>query len=255
MSKFADLLRRAGRAEPPRLGFGAAARKPAPSMLLLAVVRDRWRQGVADAIAAGADLVLLAGRVADKELADAAGAADGKPVGLLLPDADAAAPERLRTAGIDFAVLELAADAGVLTDDDLGFALRLTDDLTDVQLRSLESVAFDAVYIDKPLEHLTIARMLDLQRIALFARKRLLVAVAGQLDDAALKALSEMAIAALVVDMHERHGPDMLRELRQRVDALPPPRPRRREERAEALIPGGAIAAAAEDEEDDDYDE
>jgi hypothetical protein len=119
----------------------------------------------------------------------------------------------------------------------------------------MESIALDAVYVDKPLDHLTIASMLDLQRIALFARKRLLVAVAGPLDDAALKALSEMAIAALAVDMHDRHGADTLRDLRQRVDALPPPRPRRRDERAEALIPGGAIAAAAEDEEDDEYDE
>jgi hypothetical protein len=64
-----------------------------------------------------------------------------------------------------------------------------------------------------------------------------------------------MGVAALVVDMHDRHGADTLRDLRQRVDTLPPPRPRRREERAEALLPGAAIAAAAEEEEEDDYDE
>jgi hypothetical protein len=255
MSKFADLLRRAGRGEPPRLGFGAAARKPPPSIVLMAVVRERWRQGVADAVTAGADVLLLAGRASDKDLADAVAAAEGKPVGVLLADADAAAPERLRAAGVDFAVLELAADAGVLTDEQLGFALRLSDDLTDVQLRSLESVALDAVYIDKPLDHLTIARLLDLQRVALFARKRLLVAVGPQLEEPGLKALSEMGVAALVVDMHDRHGADTLRDLRQRVDTLPPPRPRRREERAEALLPGAAIAAAAEEEEEDDYDE
>ena len=87
MGKLTDIIKRAGRTEPAAMGFAPSARKSHPSMLIVAIAGDHWPRAVSDAIDAGADALLLAGRPADRDIQEALAAAKDRACGLLAPDA------------------------------------------------------------------------------------------------------------------------------------------------------------------------
>ncbi len=250
MSKLADLIRRAAKSEPTSIGFGAGARKPAPTMLLIACIGERWSKGAADAQAA--DALLLTGRPREQDLSEAGAAAGERPCGGIASEADADALSRLRSAGLDFAVVSTQASASALLEEDLGLVLHLRDDLPDVQLRALENRPLDALYLEQDAQHpLTIRRQLDLQRISGLARKPLLVPVRPNAEQHDLLSLRESGATLLALDLSERGAPEALPRLRAVIDALPPRRKPRAEEREVSLL-GSARAASDDDDEDDD---
>lgn len=251
MSKLADLIRRTTRVEGRRIGFGSATRQAGPTMLLVALVSERWPQGTAEATAAGADVVFLTGRPGDKDIADAVSAANDHPCGALAPDIDAARLATLRQAGLDFVALDTHAPGSALNENDLGFVLHIRDDLTDIQLRTLESLHLDALYLETNASPLTIARLMDLRRVTGLARRPLLLPVrqdAGQ-DD--LLALRESGVGLLAVDMKERGAADAVKRLRGVIDGLPKRRQSRDDTGREAMLPRAAASHEHEDEDDD----
>jgi hypothetical protein len=252
MSKLNDLIRRALRAEPAPIGFGAGAQKPAPTMLLAALAGDHWSRAAAEAIAAGADALVLAGRPGDKELAEAIGAADGKPCGLIAADATADQLAKLRAAGLDFAVLDLQTPSAALQEEELGMVLRVRDDLTDFQLRAIDSLSVDALYLERETGASTIARQLDLLRVSGLARKPLLVAVRGDAQQPDLLSLRDAGVVAVAVDLGERGAAGALRRLRGVIDGLPRRKPRKRGEGEVSLVRLGAPPPPPRDDEDED---
>lgn len=248
MSKLADLIRRATRAEPGPMGFASGPRKPPPTMLLVALVGERWAQRVGDAVTAGADAFLLTGQPSEKELAEAVSAADGRPCGLLA-SADGEQPSRLRQAGLDFLVLEPQAPASALMDEKLTLLLHLRDELTDTQLRTLDALPLHAVYVERESAALTIWRQMELQRISGLARRPLMLQAQLDAQQQDLLSLREAGVALATVDLRERGAADALRRLRGVIDALPRRRALRRGERPEVTLPR-AVGQAEEEEEE-----
>lgn len=251
MSKLADLIRRAVRTEPAPIGFATAARKTPPSMTLAAIISDHWAQGVHDAIAAGADAVLLSGRPNDRDVKEAVAAAGDKPCGAVLNDASASA---LRDAGIDFIVVEPDTPAAALLDQKLGFVFHLRGDLTDIQLRTLDPLPLDAILLEREATPATILRRMELQRITALARTALFVPVPPETEQPDLLTLRDAGVAIIAIDLKERNAIDAMKRLRAVIDALPRPRPRRRDERPSVSIPSAA-AGQHEHEEDDAEDD
>ncbi|MGB2694900.1 MAG: hypothetical protein WBD55_06885 [Dehalococcoidia bacterium] len=250
MTKLSALLRKTGRSEPAPFGFGSAPRKSSPTMLLVALIGERWQKGVADAAVAGADAFVLTGKPGDGELASAIGAADVRPCGLLLTQPADGDLERVCKAGVDFLIVAPDAPAATLTDDDLGTVLQVKDELSDIQLRVIEGLSLDAIYLEQQTGALTIRQQMDLQRISGLTRKPLLLHVRLNADQDDLLSLRDAGALLVGIDMKERDAIDALRRLRGVIDALPPHRKPRRDERQEVTLPRTAAREKAEEDEE-----
>lgn len=249
MSKLADLIQRTTRVEGRALGFAASTRKaPAGTLLLVALVSERWAQGTTEA--QGADAVFLTSRPSEKDVADAVAAANDKPVGVLASDVDSDRVAKLRDAGVDFVALDTDTSANALAPEDIGFVLHLREDLSDMHLRALESLPLDALYLESGSPALTIARQIELRRVSGLARKPLLLPVRPDAQQDDLIALRESGVTLLGIDMQERGAAETLSRLRGVIEALPQRRTPR-ERPSEALLPRAAVASSDEDEDED----
>lgn len=249
MSKLAVLLRKITRAEPQPFGFGAGPRRPSPTMLLIGLASERWPRHVDEAANAGADAFLLTGKPSESDLASAAAAAGERPCGLLLPHPTPGDVERAKKVGLDFLVTPLEAPAALLGDEDLGLLLTLTDDLTDVELRTIDGLAVDGIYLEQQAGALTIRQQINLQRISGLTRKPLMLHIRPTADQDDLLSLRDAGAPLVALDLKERDALDALRRLRTVIDTLPPRRKRRREERPEVVLPRTTAREMAEEDE------
>lgn len=251
MAKLNDLIKSATHPEPDQMGFGASARKLQPSILLVALVGDHWSRAVADAIAAGANAIVLQGKPGERDIADAVAAAGDAPVGVTLNDSSMDDLPKLREAKVDFVLVGPNAPAAALVEEDLAIVLQLREELSDVQLRSLEPWSLDAIYFDREIAPATIMKVLELQRVSGLARKPLLVPLPVDNTKDDLMALRDAGVAMFAVDMKDRAAIDSLKKFRETIDALPRRRPRKDDKR-EAFLPTGGTGSAHEHGDDDD---
>lgn len=245
MPKLADLIQRSTRSEPAPLGFASQRGKTPPSIILVATISKDWKKSVTAAIAAGADAALLSNGPSKNDIADAIAAADGHACGLL-DGSDAAA---LREAGLDFVVLGTDAPASVLQDDELSLVVRVPADLTDIQLRTMETLAIDALYVDQATPD-TILGQMELRRVSGLARRPLLVPTPNDASQDALLSLRDAGVALIAVDA--TGGTNELARMRELVDALPRRKRRRHEGGFDVTVPGAASAHEHDDEDDED---
>ncbi len=250
MGKLSDLIKRVS-TEPEPMGFGATARKARSSLVLVAIVGERWPRLAGEAIDAGADVMLLTGRLNDSDVKEAVSATKDKPCGLLAGEASSEQLEHLREAGVDFAVLSPNAPAASTVDQKLSLVLHMRDDLTDIQLRTIEALPIEAIYLDREIAPLTIMRLVELQRVAGLARKPLLIQVAPGIAKQDLVALRDAGAALAGIDMKERDAVDALRKLRAEIDAMPRRRERKDEQTRVALTHARGDSAEEEDEDDE----
>ena len=252
MIKLAELIRRATRTEAGPIGFGAAPRKAPSTIVLVAEIGRDWAKGAGEAVAAGADAVLLTGAPGESDLAAAVAAAKEAPCGLAAPDADAAAAVRLRDANLAFLVLSSSTSASALQDEKGCFILHITRDLTDAQLRTLEALPLDAIALDWEATPLTIGRQMELRRVNGLSRLPLMLRVAANVGEQELLSLREAGVTLAAVE----GGTDAIRQVRAGIDGLPARRGLRREEREPVALPHGArVSAPTEEDEGDEDDE
>lgn len=251
MGKLADLIQRAGKPETAPLGFASVRAKAEPSMITVAVIAKDYANATAAAVSSAA-AVLLAGKPSDSDLKAATEAAAGKPCGL--STSDAAAIANLAENGIDFVVLDSSTPASALQTDGLDFVLKISEDISDIQLRTVEPLPIEALYLDSPAATLTIGRQMELQRITGLARKPMLTAPAEDVSRDDLLSLRDSGAILLAVDISKSGGDKTLQRLQEQVEALPPRRQRRSGEKASVTIPAATTAAGSEedDEEDDE---
>lgn len=253
MSKLAEKIRRVTLVKPTPMGFGAAGRARALTMLLLGLAADRWEERARQAASGGVGALILAfAESAPKEgdLRDAVRAAGDVPCGVQLDHADPEVIERLRQADVDFFVFEAERTAAAtLLDENLGYVIHLREEISDVYLRTLEPLPLDAILMPSPEGSLTVRAQMELQRVAGLARTPLIVAVPPSTGPAELQCLRDTGVAGVAVDLGVPGGVEALPALRQGIEGLPPRR-RRREERGEPLLPAMAPSAAEEEEED-----
>jgi len=249
VSKLADKIRKATRAEPGPIGFGAAVeRKPAPTLLCLVRLAGGQAKEAAQAATRGADAVILDGADAS-HLSGLAKELGGVPLGIRCTKADRATAAKAREAGADFVVIDGESAAESVLEEKLGYVFVTPHEVGDVVLRVMETLQLDALLVPPPDGSFTLRRLLDLRRLSLFTRAPLLMEVAPDASASHLQALRESGVVGVILD--GRHL-SKLASLRATLESLPP-RGRRREERAEAILPAAVASASSEDEDDEDY--
>jgi hypothetical protein len=258
MSKLGDSIRRTLRTSSVPIGFGRAPQGATDRSLVVSVVfsslsADRARE----AVSKGADTCLFA--VPDPkeaELEKVLEALGETPGGLLTQRADRSSLDRLADLGLDYVALEPEiAPAAALLHPRLGRVLIVADDLSDSHLRTLEAMSLEAVFLRSWTGSLTVRAQMELQRIAGFSRKPLMLPVQPVIESPDLEALREAGVAVLAIDGDRREDLEALSALKQAVQSLPPRR-RGRDERPEAILPSAqALAGAEQDEEEDDDDD
>jgi len=257
MSKLADRIRLALRTEQPPMGFAAAsARAARPSLLVGVVVSSLSAERAGEAASRGADTCLFAASdPKEGELQEALTALGDTPAGLLPRQTDRSSLDRLAEAGLDYLAFTLETPAAALLHPQLGRVLVLEGELSDALLRTLDPMPVDAIYLRSWKGPLTVRGHMELQRIAGFSRKPLMIPVPAQVDGPELEALREAGVVILAVDGDRRENLEALPALRQAVSSLPARR-RRREERPEAILPPPQpVAVAATEEEPEEEDE
>jgi len=249
MSKLADRIRKAARPEPAPLGFGAhAARATRSSLLVIARLSSGDAGKAEEASKKGADVVIVDGADAGKAR-DTVAKAPGLTVGIRPNTADRKSVAALRDAGADFVVLDAESTAAeAMLEEKIGFVLDHRGDGDDTGLRLLGEVGLDAIIIPSPPEHLTLAELLKLRRLAALTRVPLLTAVKPDAEAGHLHALRDSGVAGVIV---ESSALGKLGDLKARIDSLPA-RGRGREERAEAVLPAATLGRAETFEDDDD---
>jgi len=245
MSKLSDRIRKVTRLQPAPLGFGAARSAPEPTMLLAGLAKDA--QAAAELRRRGADVVIVGSpdRAAPREPL----ALENAVVGAGIAGKDDDEAKAYREASYDFVVFDPnKASATALLDEVVGYVAVLPHDLSDSELRTLESFGLDALDIGQVSGALTARRLIDLRRIYAMTRKPLMARVEGNISGPMLQALRD---ANVVIVAAER--PDDVERLRKAIDALPPRSRGKAEDRPTPLVPHAT--AAGEDHEHDDDDD
>lgn len=244
MSKLSDKIRKASRMEALPLGFMAARAAKEPTMLLCGVAKDA--RGAAELARHGADFVIVTGGGKAVAPGDAK-ELDGTIAGAWIEgDTDA---QSLKEGGFDFVVFDAdkTASTAVLSED-VGYVMTLPKDASDMDLRSLEGFALDAIDIGAIKGGLTVRRHMELRRVSALTRKPLLVSLPdGDMPVKQLQALRDTNVIAVAAE-----SAAVVEQLRKTIDALPPRSRRKDEERPSPLVPATAAGGEHEHEEEDE---
>lgn len=264
MSRFIDKLKQASQPVPQPMGFGAKQSISKPVMLLVASLSGADVKDPADYLAgADAGLLPVAGLSAGaKKLKEIAGLTPDIPWGGLLEGNCRGGVKQIIKAGCDFIVFTPETSLEVLGEDKVGKVLAVTSSLNDGELRAVGELPADAVFItaqDEKGYFLSWRHLISFKRFSGLLTKPLLVSVPPNVTADELQALWDVGVDGVVVDVEAGQPAGKLKELRQMIDSLVPPKQRKRAKMA-ALIPGvggeaGTLAEEEEEEEDDDDDE
>jgi hypothetical protein len=241
VSKLADRIRKAARIESQSIGFMAARAEKQATMLLGGLARDA--RAAAELARRGADFVIVqkAAPGDGKECGDAIAGA------LIEGDADATA---YKDGGFDFVIFDPdRTSSTAVLEENVGYVMIAPRDASDTDLRAIEAFQLDAVDVGELKGPLTVRRQMELRRIFGLTRKPLFATVAADISVAALQALRDTNVAAVMAD-----SGDHVDRLRKTIDALPPRTRRRDDDRPTPLVPRAA-PGAGEDEHDHDHDD
>ena len=247
MSKLRRRLRNLGRSTNSGIGF-SATRNAAPARQVL-VVADVTSGDSAAAVAAGADVLL----VAPEHVAAAVAAAGDRPVGVRLDAATAETVSAAVAAGADFFVFDdsrTAATALLPAPEsdrrtEPGRILRLEADPTDERLRSITALALDAMLVEGIDAAMTVREQLALRRTAELASAPIMAVAAAAPTSDALQVWRDAGARLVLVP----GDADTVRATAAAAAQVPAPR-RSRDDRDTPLIP--AFAGHHHDDEDDE---
>lgn len=245
MSKLAEKIRNASRSEPQPLGFGSSKVAVVSTMVLAAVASNAG--SAAELVQRGADVVIVG---SPKSAAPASGGKDvnGAVAGARISGTAANEATQYREGGYDFVVFDPNATAAIaLLDEKIGYVLSLPDDLTDNDVRTLESFQLDAIDVGALSGPLTVRKQIDLRRIFAMTRKPLMASIDAAISLTELQALRDTNVLVAVVE-----GADNVAKLRKTIDALPPRSRRKDDDRPTPLVPHNAMADDEPDEHDHD---
>jgi hypothetical protein len=243
LSKFGDKIRRASRLEAQPMGFVTARGSADATMVLVGMARDA--RSASEMVKRGADAVVI-GSSGSPATANDAKQIDGAIPGGWLDGRSEGASKALKDGAYDFVVFDpdKTASTAVL-EEGVGYVISLPGDVSDNELRAIESFSLDALFVGEIKGAMTVRKQMELRRIFGLARKPLMATIPPDITPAELQALRDTNVVVVATDSAD--GAEKLRTL---IDALPP-RARRREDpdRPIAMVPR---ATTSEDEEDDD---
>jgi hypothetical protein len=260
MSKLGDKIRKARELELGGIGFGAmAARRHAPSMLLIVHGPASVIQLSGDLAGRGVDAVLLSFSNPQAEMGQVAKwakEASDVPCGAQVAAASGRIVAALKEAGADFLAFDAeATSAEALLDREMGYVLALSGEPTDSFLRAMDAFPLEGLWLYDWQGPLTVRRQMELLRLHLLSRTPLFVPAQPDIDPAELECLRDAGVVAIAVNGAEASTWQRLGDLRQAIDGLPP-RARRREERPGVVLPlGRELTPQVEEEEEEEGEE
>ena len=254
MNKLREWLKKIAGAEAPRMGFGAPASKAkGPSMGLLVALSSIDKKMAGLAVEAGAEaLVVRAGLASDAEALRAL-IQDFRQClwGVQLDGGQA--PEG--NLGFDFTILSTSSTLSALKGEEQGRLLAVDPSWDDVQLRVLEQLPVDGAVFSLRLKEETrpaVEHLITVRRLSLLLRKPLFLELGRSLPAEDLEQLRDGGLSGLLVPAGAAGWPDVIKELRQNIEALPPRgKPRRELDAILPSIPGGRPPKPDEEEEDE----
>lgn len=257
MSKFIELMEKAGRQTNSPMGFAQAKDQSdvAPQLVLVAGVLPedlQKRPGLAET---NADAFLVGGLLEDSKLDSSTKSLSGRLWGARLPQFSASDVKGLMKMGCDYIVLEsMDTEAAVLNEEDLGTVVALGGDLGDETIRSICELPVDAVLFSpaQRTQPMTIGHLASIQRVRGLTDKPLLVEAPLGLGQPDLEALRNLGISALIVDVPPANK---ITKVKAAIEGLPQPMPRRQSRDAQLPHLASAPEASRPIPEDDDEDE
>jgi hypothetical protein len=239
LSKLSDKIRKCSRLEAQPLGFVTSTATKDATMVLVGLAKQAG--DAADLARRGADAVCVDGSISG-------GTGDGP--GRLVTGArvsDKVDGRALKEAGFDFALFDPdKTPSTAVLEEDIGYVIALPSDISDVELRAIESFQLDAIDVGRLDNALTVRRQIDLRRIFALTRKPLMARVPADISVDQLQALRDTNVIIVAAE-----GGDNIERLRKTIDALPPRTRRRDEERAMPVIPRSAPGHDEEHEHED----
>ncbi|MCJ7511286.1 MAG: hypothetical protein MUP14_10460 [Dehalococcoidia bacterium] len=259
MSKLGDKIGKARRLELGAIGFGAmAARRDAPSMLLIVHGPASGMRPAADLAGRGVDAVLLSLSNPQAEMGQVAKWAEEAgdvPCGAQVTAASGRIVADLKQAGGDFLAFDAeATSAEALLEREMGYVLALSGEPTESFLRLMDAFSLDGLWLYDWQGPLTVRRQMELFRLHLLSRKPLFVPAQPDIGPAELECLRDAGVVAIAVNGAEPSTWERLGDLRQAIDGLPP-RARRREERPDVMLPLGRELSSQDEEEEEEGQE
>jgi hypothetical protein len=244
VSKLAEKIRRVSRIEAQQLGFVTSRASKDATMVLVGLAKDA--NEAADLAKRGADAVLIGAGGKGASPSDAKQAGDAIAGAMLDGKSTATA---FKDGGFDFVAFDpdKTASTAVL-EENIGYVILLPRDVSDIDLRAIESFQLDAIDVGALERDLTVRKQIDLRRVFALTRKPLMATVPGDISVEALQALRDTNVVVVAGD-----GASSVERLRKTIDALPP-RTRRREEgdRPTPLVPRASGGGDEEHDHDDD---
>lgn len=237
------------------MGFGAGAPKAkGPSMGLLAALPSLDKKTAGRALEAGAEALLVPRRLASDTEAIRALIQEFSQClwGVQLNSGQA--PEG--DLGFDFTLLSTSSTLSALKGDEQGRLLAVDPSWEDVQLRVLEQLPVDGAVFSLPLtegSRPAVEHLITVRRLSLLLRKPLLLELGRSLPVEDLEQLRDGGLGGLLVPAGAALWPDVIKELRQAIEALPPRgRPHRETDVVLPAMPGGRLPRPDDEEEEED---
>lgn len=251
MSQLQKKMHKNQRREGPGIGFSAAVREQPRAMLLVALATSN--AGAREALAAGADAVVLRAP-AESAVAQLDGvASDRVSVGVMTDALNESAAAALAKAGCDFVISSLESTESAAVDTErMGHILIADEGAEDNTLRALAPLGLDALYVNRKAGGMMLAHQLGLVRLSSFSSTPLLVPVDPGASVSELRVLRDSGVGAVVAA--EGTTAEQLKTLIEALKAVPAPKKSRREGGEMAIVPSQAAAHAAEEDDDDEDD-
>ena len=274
MSKFIDLLTKAGQQSPAPMGFSPASTRAeaAPEIVLVARVLPGPLAKVPELVDSDADVYSLGADLADEKGTDgAAKALKDRVWGVRSPEELRRSDgQKLAKKGCDFVVFgSWDTEATLLNEEDLGVVVtvRVTTTEKEGRFYAVPPMDEESVHALSELAHglllspairdlpLSVETAVDIQRILSVVDKPLIVEAPEGIGPGDLGLLRNMGVAGLYVDLDRPEDLKRIAEVKKAIDALPRRRPR--DGRRDALVPSTPTETPSSmpepDEDDDDY--
>lgn len=225
MSRLIKRLRQVSESVAPSLGFKTASTSPTRLMLLIAALPKGDTGHTSEIAEAAVDAILVHSQDLKGELQtlqNMAGSIGDIPWGVW--------PEAMSGEGIkelgdmkgDFLTFAASKAPAALLGEEIGKVIKMSPPLDDGLIRTIEQLPIDAVLLDLRGEgkSITVAHLLDCQRLAGSMRKPIMIAIEQGLDDKEIQALWEAGVNGVVVEVEEKSQSELVK-LRQAIESLP----------------------------------
>ena len=218
------------------MGFRPAVAPLKRQMLLMVTLPEFDTKRLAQLVQAEVDAVVIDSPDLEKvpTLQQVTNSVGDIPWGVWLGLTTEEGIKRFQEAGGDFLIFQASTTpTALLQEEKVGKVMKLDLPQDDGLIRTIDQLPIEVVLLDIRKEggRLNISDLMYCQWLASLLRKPLLVAIQQEITDKEIRALWEVGVNGIVVEVKEEKPQERLAELCRAIEALPPATKRRWEGR------------------------